>query len=74
MGNLGFGGMRQAANKLQNFGRYGDTMLAHITPEEARKLKKMGGSGTINPYTGLPEFWSWEESSLNPSNWGSRQR
>ena len=71
MGNLGFGGMRQAANKLQNFGRYGDTMLAHITPEEARKLKKMGGSGTINPYTGLPEFWSWEESSLNPSNWGS---
>jgi hypothetical protein len=32
-------------------------MLAHITPAEARLLKAMGGSGTINPRTGLPEFF-----------------
>lgn len=42
---------------LAKHGRYGDTMLAHITPEEARMLKAHGGSGTINPTTGLPEFF-----------------
>jgi hypothetical protein len=31
-------------------------MLAHITPEEAEMLLQAGGSGTINPETGLPEF------------------
>lgn len=41
---------------LRNQGRYGDTILAHINPEEAEMLKQMGGSGTINPNTGLPEF------------------
>jgi len=43
---------------LRNQGRYGDTILAHINPQEAEMLKQMGGSGTINPNTGLPEF-SW---------------
>lgn len=37
-------------------GRGGDTILAHINPLEAKILKKAGGSGTINPDTGLPEF------------------
>jgi hypothetical protein len=31
-------------------------MVAHINPQEAQMLKDMGGSGTINPTTGLPEF------------------
>lgn len=39
-----------------NQGRGGDTMLAHINPAEAAVLKMLGGSGTINPRTGLPEF------------------
>lgn len=43
---------------LAAYGRNGDTMLAHITPQEAAMLKRMGGSGTINPYTGLPEYAS----------------
>lgn len=42
---------------LAQYGRHGDTMLAHITPEEAALLKSRGGSGTINPVTGLPEFF-----------------
>ena len=42
--------------KLASKGRYGDTMLAHINPEEAALLKSRGGAGTINPKTGLPEF------------------
>ena len=37
-------------------GRGGDTILAHINPQEQAMLKAMGGSGTINPATGLKEF------------------
>ena len=43
---------------LAQQGRYGDTMLAHINPEEAGILKALGGSGTINPNTGLPEYFN----------------
>jgi hypothetical protein len=49
--------IKQTAAKLEQYGRNGDTMLAHITPEEAQLLKSVGGSGTINPKTGLPEFF-----------------
>jgi len=42
---------------LAQMGRNGDTMLAHITPSEARLLRRRGGSGTVNPATGLPEFF-----------------
>jgi hypothetical protein len=42
---------------LAQMGRNGDTMLAHITPSEARMLRRNGGSGTTNPRTGLPEFF-----------------
>ena len=49
-------GLRNAAEQLRERGRGDDTILAHITPEEAGILKLMGGSGAINPYTGLPEF------------------
>ena len=37
-------------------GRMGDTQLAHINPQEAAVLQSMGGVGTINPATGLPEY------------------
>ena len=43
--------------KVAAKGRMGDTELAHITKEEAAMLKRMGGSGTINPYTGQPEYF-----------------
>lgn len=49
------------AQLLQKLGRKGDKILAHITPKEAKKLKEEGGSGTINPKTGLPEFYDGEE-------------
>ncbi len=45
------------AEMLKGQGRHGDTMLAHINPLEAMILKSMGGSGTINPKTGLPEYF-----------------
>jgi hypothetical protein len=50
------GGLAAIAQELASKGRGGDTMLAHINPEEAGILKALGGSGTINPQTGLPEF------------------
>ena len=33
-------------------------MLAHINPREAEVLRRMGGSGTVNPNTGLCEYKS----------------
>jgi len=51
------GGLADVASYLASKGRHGDTMLAHITPQEAALLKRRGGSGTINPETGLPEFF-----------------
>lgn len=51
------GGLAGAAESLRQQGRGGDTILAHINPQEAAMLKVMGGSGTINPATGLPEFF-----------------
>jgi hypothetical protein len=65
-------GMQERNNQQQGFargglasvaakGRHGDTMLAHINPQEAEMLKAMGGSGTINPQTGLPEFFSFKK-------------
>jgi hypothetical protein len=42
---------------LASKGRFGDTMLAHINPQEAGLLSSMGGAGTINPRTGLREFY-----------------
>jgi len=50
------GGIAEAARYLASQGRGEDTVLAHINPAEARMLKSRGGSGTINPATGLPEF------------------
>jgi hypothetical protein len=51
------GGIADAARIMANQGRNGDTMLAHITPGEAQLLRSRGGAGSINPVTGLPEFF-----------------
>ena len=50
------GGIADMAQHLQSQGRHGDNILAHINPEEAELLRQHGGMGSINPYTGLPEF------------------
>ena len=44
------------AEMIRAKGRGKDTMLAHITPKEAALLKRRGGSGSVNPDTGLPEY------------------
>jgi hypothetical protein len=58
LGQRGYarGGLTVAARRVAAAGRGGDSMLAHINPREAAMLQAMGGSGTINPQTGLREY------------------
>jgi hypothetical protein len=44
------------ADQVAQAGRGGDELLAYLSPESVEFLKSQGGSGTINPITGLPEF------------------
>lgn len=60
-GGMAEGGIATIAQTLKNQGRGKDTMLAHISPSEARLLEKRGGVGTINPATGLPEYGLFED-------------
>lgn len=54
--------LKSIAAMLAGKGRGGDTMLAHITPKEVNLLKEAGGAGTVNPDTGLLEFYDWSGS------------
>ena len=52
----------QSGGALANQGRFEDNTLmggqvAHISAREADLLKRMGGAATINPETGLPEYY-----------------
>lgn len=49
--------MHSFAQKAQPHGRFGDTLVAHLSQSEANLLQKAGGSGTVNPQTGLLEFY-----------------
>ena len=44
------------AQMLSQLGRFGDTEIAHVNPQEKQMLESMGGSGTTNPMTGLKEY------------------
>jgi len=50
------GGLSVAGRRLASKGRGGDSELAHVNPREAEMLRRAGGSGGINPATGLREF------------------
>ena len=47
---------RMAARALAALGRGGDLELVHVNPREIALLIAAGGSGDINPHTGLREF------------------
>jgi hypothetical protein len=55
-GKLSDDEIMQAVDMIAAQGRGGDELLAFLSPESVVALKRMGGSGTINPVTGLPEF------------------
>ena len=61
------GGLVKQAQKVQGKGRYGDSMLVHMNPQEYQAMASLGGLGglsanqvTINPDTGLPEMFSFK--------------
>lgn len=45
-----------AGKKISQMGRGGDTMAIHATPFTRNLLRALGGSGGVNPKTGLTEF------------------
>jgi hypothetical protein len=47
---------KQLYKSIAKHGREGDTELAHVNSYEVELLRLVGGSGTINPATGLQEF------------------
>lgn len=53
--------LMRIARMLEKKGRGNDTILAHITKKEAQMLKDAGGAGTVNPDTGLLEFYDGYE-------------
>ena len=51
---------RQDAERLEAYGRLGDTHLVHVNPEELGVLRYLKeGPSTYNPATGLEEFVPW---------------
>jgi hypothetical protein len=62
------------AQFLQSQGRRGDSVLAHINPKEAALLKKMGGAETVNPVTGLPEYFQIEGDYAFGADYGGSRR
>ena len=55
------------AKDLGKLGREGDTELAHVNTCEANLLRAHGGSGSINPTTGLREYKGGGGSSSTTS-------
>lgn len=51
------GGLVTSARRLAAAGRYGDDMLVHVNRDEFNEMRKSWGEPTINPKTGLPEYW-----------------
>jgi len=64
------GGIADAARAVMRHGRSGDTMLAHINPQEAKMLEAHGGMGTINPTTGLHEYSFFDDIGRGLSDLG----
>ena len=58
--------IKDLALEVQSKGTGGDTILAHINPYEADILKMVGGVGTPNPETGLPEYKSFWKRWIAP--------
>lgn len=54
---MAHGGLAIAANAAKSAGRYGDTQLVHMNRSELGELSRNWGRPTINPETGLPEFF-----------------
>jgi hypothetical protein len=52
--------MDKTAQELASKGRYGDSMLVHMAPEEVAGIASLGGV-SMNPETGLPEMFKMRD-------------
>ena len=59
---------RSLEKALARKGRFGDTELAHVNRREKALLMALGGAGTRNPHTGLPEFYESDGGDTDSSN------
>jgi hypothetical protein len=53
------GGLASAAKKVRGAGRHGDDTLVHVNKGEFDQIRKAWGEPTINPKTGLPEYFDF---------------
>lgn len=51
------GGLVRHAERLRQAGRYGDRHLVHLNDDELRFIQSRWGPGTVNPSTGLREYF-----------------
>jgi len=63
--------LKALGQTLQDMGRKGDTVLAHLSTEEAEFLHTITDGGSINPHTGLMEFWNGDHESEAGYGFGS---
>ena len=55
------GGLVKDAKRLSKAGRHGDDIMLHLSRDELADLTKILGEPTINPETGLPEYFSFKK-------------
>ena len=61
----GIGGLRDQSQGIASKGRYGDSMLLHVRPDEVSGIESaIGRPLSINPETGNPEAWALTTSLL----------
>lgn len=64
------GGSVGKAKEVASKGRYGDSMVIHINPDEYKELVAAWGEPTFNPHTGAPEFFlSGLKKWLSKNEW-----
>lgn len=58
-GSVGYaeGGLHDEALAVKRAGRHGDSRVVHVNDEEYRQMCEDWGEPTINPETGMPEFF-----------------
>ena len=56
------GGLASAADDVSEAGRHGDDMLIHVNKDEFEALREAWGEPTVNPHTGLPEYFSLKDA------------
>ena len=52
--------MNKTAQGIASKGRYGDSMLVHMSPDEVAGVASLGGV-SVNPSTGLPEMFKFKD-------------